>query len=208
MIDIIVLFKILPIFFLGLISPGPDFVVVSSVSLDRGRIDGIISAAGVAAGMGVYALVSLTGMSALLAHYFWLVTAIKLCGGLYLLYLGFSMWRSSLGKMREEAKIAADVKKKNVFVMGALTNLTNPKVIIFFVSIFALILTPETNLATKVVVWAAIPLECFLWFSFVAFCLSRDAVRVRYLRWRRAIDRGIGTILAFFGLKLLLLARG
>jgi len=208
MIDYGDFFKILTVFSLALISPGPDFMIVSSMSLNRGCIDGIKSAAGTTLGISVYVLISLTGLSVLFMHYLWVGFLIRLCGGLYLIYLGFSMWRASLGIKRKEALVVVDVKQKNAFWVGALTNLTNAKAIAFFSSIFALVLTPDMSLETKVALGVAIPAVNFMWFSFVAFCLSKDNVRARYQRWRQIIDRTVGTIMSFFGLKLLFSLRG
>jgi threonine efflux protein len=210
MIEFGILFKILSIFLLALISPGPDFMIVSSMSLNRGRGDGILAAAGIASVIALYTLVSLTGLSALFAHYLWMMMAIKLAGGLYLLYLAALLWRGSLQPAQTSAQTPAEVptavKKKSAYLAGALTSLTNPKAIAFFASIFAFALTPDTNLATKLSIGAAVPLITFLWFSFVAFGLSKGKVRARYQRWQRVIDRVTGTVLGFFGLKLILSA--
>jgi threonine efflux protein len=206
MIEYGIFFKILLIFSLALISPGPDFMIVSSMSLARGRADGIKCAAGTTVGISVYVWVSLTGLSALFARNEGLATAIKLCGGIYLLYLGFSMWRASLEKRQAEIKIPANVKRRNAFLTGALTNLTNAKAVAFFSSIFAFVLTPDMSLATKIALATAIPLVNFLWFSFVAFCLSKEKVRSRYQRAQGLIDRVVGSVLAFFGAELFLSA--
>jgi threonine efflux protein len=207
MIDWSAVFKILPIFILALISPGPDFMIVSSMSLTRGRTDGVKAAAGIASVIVLYTGVSLTGLSALFTHYFWMNVAIKIVGGLYLLYLSFVLWRSSLAAPATDAPTTLTVKKKSAYLIGALTCLTNLKAIAFFASIFALALTPDTNLATKTVIGVAVPAVTFLWFSFVAFGLSKDKVRARYQRWQRVIDRTAGTVLALFGLKLIAAAR-
>lgn len=208
MIEGAVLFKVLSIAFLAMISPGPDFMIVSSIALTRGRIEGIKAAAGVATVIIFYTLLSLTGLSALFARYFWLAVAIKICGGLYLTYLGFLMWKSSLKKEKEETVSVKISKRRSAYLTAVLTGLTNPKSIAFFASIFALALTPETHLATKAVIAVAVPLMALLWFSFVAFGLSKEKIRLRYQRMRKTIDRLTGTVLAFFGLKLVLSARG
>ena len=177
MIEFAVLLKILSIFMLALISPGPDFMIVSSMSLTRGRTDGIKAAAGIASVIVLYTLVSLTGLSALFAHYLWVTVAIKLCGGLYLMYLGYALWRSSLTKPMAVEPAAVNVKKKSAYLSGVLTSLTNPKAIAFFASIFAIALTPSTGMATKLAIGVAVPLMTFAWFAFVAFGLSKDKVR-------------------------------
>jgi threonine efflux protein len=208
MIDYGALAKILSIFMLALISPGPDFMVVSSLSLTRGRGDGIKAAAGIASVIVLYTLVSLTGLSALFAHYLWMMVAIKISGGLYLLYLSFLMWRASFAKAHADVPAPVTAKKKNAYMAGVLCSLTNPKAIAFFASIFAVALTPDTSLATKASIAAIVPLITFAWFSFVAFGLSKQKIRARYQRWQRVIDRITGTVLGFFGLKLILSARG
>jgi RhtB (resistance to homoserine/threonine) family protein len=206
MIELSVLIKILSIFTLAVISPGPDFMIVSSMSLTRGRADGVKAAAGIATVIVFYTLLCLTGMSALFAKYLWVTMAIKIAGGLYLLYLGWAMWKASF-KKAQNACVAANSEHKSAYRMGVLTCLTNPKAIAFFGSIFAIALSPDTNLATKIAINIAVPLVTFVWFSFVAFGLSKSTVRARYQRWQRALDRVTGTVLAFFGLKLLLSAR-
>lgn len=202
MIEFGILFKITPIFTLALMSPGPDFMIVSSMSLTRGRSDGIKAAAGIATIILLYTLISLTGLSALFAHYLWMILAIKLCGGLYLVYLSYLLWRGSFVRQETSVVAPATVKKKNAYLAGILTSLTNPKAIAFFASIFAIALTPDTGLATKAAIAALMPTMAFCWFSFVAFGLSKQKVRARYQRWQQVIDRVTGTVLGFFGIKL------
>jgi len=206
MIDLGALFKILFVFFLALVSPGPDFMIVSSISLSRGRLEGIKAAAGVAAGIVAYTLVCLLGLSALFMQHVWLVLGIKMCGGLYLAYLGIGLIKSSFATPHAEEVVLADVKKKSAFLAGALTNLTNPKAVAFFASVFALALTPETGFVMKSLIGVAIPLETLFWFSFVAFCLSDKRIRGRYQRAKHWIDRGVGGVLGFFGGRLFLYA--
>ncbi len=118
--------KILFVFFVALVSPGPDFLMVSSMSLSRGRAEGIKAAAGTTLGIAIYTTICLMGLSALFMHYAGLTLAIKLCGGLYLFYIGVSLWRGSLRK-NEGYAVPTEVGKKNAFLVGALTTLTNAK---------------------------------------------------------------------------------
>ncbi|MGB9151527.1 MAG: LysE family transporter [Alphaproteobacteria bacterium] len=208
MIEFAVLLKIVPVFILALISPGPDFMIVSSMSLARGGAEGIKAAAGISTVIMFYALISLTGLSALFAHYLWVAVALRVCGGCYLLYLGFMMWRGSFSARALIKSPAVNMKKKSAYKAGVLTCLTNPKAIAFFASLFAIALTPDTHFATKAALEIIAPLFTFLWFSFVALGLSKPSVRTRYQRWQHIIDRLTGTVLAFFGVKLILSVRG
>ncbi|MDD4617339.1 MAG: LysE family transporter [Alphaproteobacteria bacterium] len=195
--------KVLFVFSVGLVSPGPDFLMVSSVALAKGRAAAVKCAAGVALGFALFTAICLTGMSAVFMRCVWLAASIKICGGLYLFYLGVSLWRSSFDHRQGEVTVVPK-QRRNAFLAGILTNLTNLKVIAFFASVFALALTPETGLSIKLFIGFIIPFETFLWFSFVAFCLSKKSVRAHYERAKRAIDRGVGTVLGFFGARLVI----
>jgi len=202
MVDFAVLLKVLSVFIVAVISPGPDFVIVSATALAHGQKEGIKAAGGVATMVAGYTLISLLGIGALLQHYLWLALAIKICGGFYLIYLGFLLWRASLTRQIEAIAEVA-VKSRNSFMLGFKTCLTNPKAIAFFASIFALALTAQTSFATKAAIFFAIPVTTFLWFSLVACGLSRQTIRRRYDKSRRWLDRLAGTVLGAFGLGLL-----
>jgi threonine/homoserine/homoserine lactone efflux protein len=152
----------------------------------------------------IYSFLSLTGLSALFARYGWMVAAIKLCGGLYLIYLGVMLARS--GGATQAA--TPDAKRRSAYMTGVLTCLTNPKAIAFFASIFALGLKPDTNMATKIALAAIPPVATALWFTLVATCLAQPQIRARYLKRQGLLNRGIGAVLAVFGAKLALGARG
>lgn len=203
--DLLPFFKILPILALALASPGPDFMLVSTVALSRGRMAGIQGAAGIAAGIVFYAGLSIWGLGVLFEQVAWLILAIKVIGGLYLCYLGIQLWRSTLAQPTEiaAAEIIAPEKQRNPFWLGFLTNLTNPKAVAFFASVFALALTPDTTAATRLTTTLLCTLTAFLWFAFVAVALSTPSVRRRYEQAKNAINRVAGSILMLFGLKLM-----
>lgn len=207
MIDFAIILKILPIFVIALISPGPDFMIVSSTSLINGRIEGIKAAAGVASVISIYTFVSLIGLSALFEHYLWLVYVFKIGGGLYLLYLGYLLIRGSFAESPAPHGLAKkELSSRNSYWAGVITCITNPKAIAFFASIFALALTSDTSFATKLAIEVVIPLTAFIWFSLVTLGLSTSVMRARYYRWKRTMNRVTGMILAFIGIKLLLQA--
>ncbi len=208
MIALGVVLKALSIFCLGLIVPGPDFLMVSSTALARGRMEGVKVAAGIAVALVFYMACSLLGLSLLFTHYLWIVMAVKICGGFYLLYLGYMLWRSSFTRLAASERVLVQKKpQKSAFLAGMLTCLTNPKAIAFFGSIFAVVLTPQTTSATKIVILVAGPILAFFWFALVATLLAKPSVRTFYQRSGRWIDRITGSVLAFFGLRLVLTAK-
>lgn len=204
MIDSIALFGLVPVFLAAMISPGPDFFVVSQTALSRGFAAGAWTAAGIASGVACYAALAVLGLAYVLSHAAWLTMTIKIAGGLYLLWLAWKMLQSSSADSPSDQMPA---RHRSPYLTGLLTNLTNPKVVVFFGSLFAAALTPQASMATKVamiVMSAVLPL---LWFCFVAACLALPTVRERYQSMRSTINRVGGLIIGLFGIKLLLSAR-
>lgn len=202
-IDFLPFLKIAPIFFVALALPGPDFLFVSATALARGRHAGFMAAAGIATGLLFYCGVSVWGIGVLFSQMAPLIQWIKIAGGAYLLYLGFQLWRGSFHPPSDDVAQTPAGFKGSPYISGILTNLTNPKAIAFFGSIFALIITTETNVETKIATTFLCSLMAFGWFAFVAATLSVPRVRRRYEGLRRVIDRTAGTLLAAFGAKLL-----
>jgi len=193
MIDYIALMHLLLLFVLALLLPGPDFMIVCSTALTRGAREGIKVAAGIALITGLYALISLMGLIVL-----------KVCGGIYLLYLGGSLIRGSFSKQRPNpvSDMPLSIKRRSAFTVGVLTCLTNPKAIAFFASIFSMALTPATTLATKGALLCALPLIALCWFVLVALGMSRSALRQRYEKGRKFMDRFVGGVISLFGVRM------
>ena len=204
MIDYIPLLKIAPIFAAALISPGPDFILITSLALSRGRAAGVWASVGIALGSLVWAMLCVFGLGLLFGKLQGLMIAVRVCGGLYLLYLGYQLWKASLKPQTAEVQEVTVDKQRNPFVVGFVTNMTNPKALAFFTSIFAVTLPNDASVATQGAILVMMGILPVLWFSLVSFCLSAPAMQKVYLRWSKWIDRVAGTFLAFFGARLLL----
>ena len=85
---IVVLVGVFAVFIPALILPGPDFVAVVRSSMTRGTAAGLFTTLGVSAGLGMYATLSMLGLSAILSEFQWLAWAVRVLGGAYLIYLG------------------------------------------------------------------------------------------------------------------------
>lgn len=204
-IDFAALIKIVPIFTLAMISPGPDFVLISSMALSRGHKAAMQAAAGIAVGVMVYVALTLWGFSLvvhMIGDWIWIV---RVLGGLYLIYLGYQLWCASLQQQPEHPAATETISKRqnHPFWTGFVTNMTNPKAFAFFTSIFAVALDEPANLATQLTVTVVLMLMPFLWFTAVGYCLSAPPMQQAYRRWSKWIDRAAGTFLALFGLKML-----
>jgi len=121
----------------GAMSPGPSFVVVSRIAISRSRLDGLAAAFGMGAGGVVFAVLALAGLTALLSQFEWLYVLLKVAGGAYLVYIAVNIWRSA-GQPLEVSDAANGNRAPRLsFMTALLTQLSNPKTIIVYASIFA-----------------------------------------------------------------------
>lgn len=182
---------VLAIHAVALISPGPDFAVVTRQSIVAGRRAGLWTAAGVAAAIGAYVLICALGLSLVLAALPGLSRALSVAGALYLAWLGVQCLRSK-GELPEAQPHGRGGK---AFVTGFLTNLLNPKAMLYFSSILSQSLTPDLSASDVALLWSLLVGESFLWFGLVATLFSSR----RVLEWLRGrlqwFDRAIGVVL-------------
>lgn len=182
---------VLAIHAVALVSPGPDFAVVTRLSIVSGRRIGLWAAAGVATAIGVYVLVCVLGLSLVLAALPGLSSVLSVAGALYLAFLGVQCLRSK-GRLPD-----AQPQQESgwAFVTGFLTNLLNPKAMLYFGSILSQALTPDLGAADAVLLWGLLVGESMLWFGFVAVLFSSPRV-LDWLRGRLVwFDRAVGIVL-------------
>jgi threonine efflux protein len=187
----------------ALVAPGPDFLLVTRISVTQGRVAALRAVLGIAAGIAVWGLAGFFGIHALFIASPWLYAALKLGGGAYLLLLGIRLLarRNPAGP---EGQGAPANRGARAFRMGLLTNLANPKAPLFVSSLFAATLPqhPPTALGLAAVgVMFALTLG---WYTFVARCLTIRRVAGAFTRFRRWIDRIAGLAFMAFGARLML----
>lgn len=114
-------------------SPGPDNLMVLGVGISKGRKQGMAFGLGCALGCISHTILASLGISALIAASPTAFTALKLSGGLYLIYLGVNALRSS-GNTQISSNALPDQSLKTLFAKGLFANSINPKVVLFFLS--------------------------------------------------------------------------
>ena len=197
------LLAVVAITFFAVISPGPDFAMVSRNSLLLSRRTGVLTALGIAAGVCVHVSYTLLGVGLLIQQSLWLFNLIKLAGAAYLIFLGIKMLRAQ-PETGEELASQPALSSLGALRTGFLTNVLNPKTTIFIVSLFMQVVQPQTPLAVQLGYGAFIVLAHALWFSAVALFFSGASVRSRLLAVRHWIDRIFGGLLVGFGMLLAL----
>lgn len=114
------------------ITPGIDMMFILNRSISQGRDAGIYSALGVSVGAVVHTVLSGIGLSVILQTSVVLFTIIKIIGAVYLIYLGIQMFISKQSSI--SIKKTVYQSRRKLFVQGVITNVTNPKVALFFIS--------------------------------------------------------------------------
>ncbi len=187
-------------------SPGPDFALVSRQALLQGRRAGLWVSSGIALGLAIHIVYSAAGLATLIAHSTMWMTAIKLVGGAYLLYLGYQGIRAKKksGTVNNEPAIVADVSARCLVWKGFLCNALNPKAPIYFLSLFTIVLSPDLPLSTLAIYGVWIMMVQLFWFSLITLFFSQPMIRSRFLAMSHWIDRIFGVAMMALGLKVLL----
>ena len=172
---------------IALMSPGPDFFFVSQTAISRSRREAMMGVLGITCGVMVWAGVALLGLNLILARMAWLHNIIMVGGGLYLCWMGYQMLR---GALKKETVASAEpqvelARSGRSFVKGLLTNLANPKAIIYFGSVLIIV-------------------ETLAWFMVVASLFALPGMRRGYQRMAKWIDGIAGTLFAGFGIHLII----
>jgi RhtB (resistance to homoserine/threonine) family protein len=185
-------------------SPGPDFILITRNSLFYSRRSGIFSAAGLALGILVHVMYSLVGIGLIISSSILLFSIFKFAAAGYLIYIG---WRSlgaqpSLGLEDQELK-RSDLGRGEAFRMGFWSNVTNPKVTLFFLSLFTLVVDPATPTWIKSLYGLEMVIATFAWFSLVALLFSHPWLRRKMGAVQHWAERAMGVILIALGIRII-----
>ncbi|KHT61835.1 lysine transporter LysE [Photobacterium gaetbulicola] len=197
--------SLLMICMLGAMSPGPSLAVVAKHSLAGGRLHGVVTSWAHAAGVGVYALVTLLGLAVVLKQSPTLFNVITYAGAGYLAYLGINALRSKGGVA---AKLAAGQSTSLVEAArdGAMISLLNPKLALFFLALFSQFVAVGTELSSRAVIVATPLLVDGLWYTLIAFVLSSPKVLEKLRTKAQLIDRLSGVVLILLAMRVVMQA--
>lgn len=191
---------------LAVASPGPSTVLVVQTSAVASRRGGLVAALAMMLGAVAWAAAALYGLQALFAQFAWLYRVFQVAGGLFLIYLAVMMWRHAREPLPEIATIVRG-SDKQIFMRALLLQLGNPKIMVFFGSIFLSVLPQHMPGWMQAAVLALVAFDEFTWFALLALTFSGGKARAFYRRAKFWLDRTMGGALALLGLRLALSAR-
>lgn len=192
------------------LTPGADTLYIVTRATTLGRQAGAVAALGIAAGCCVHIVAAGLGLSALLATSAVAFTAVKLAGAAYLIYMGVALWRTGPRSPKPAAAPLPATSPGRIFVQGALTNILNPKVALFFLAFLPQFVDPAgtSRLAAFLLLGTVFNTTGLLWNLFVAWSSAGIGRRVDGLPGRmHALHRIAGAVFVALGVKLALTAR-
>ncbi len=189
---------------LGVMSPGPSFILVAQTALSQSRKKAVAVSFGMGVGSAIFAFIASVGLFVLLEAVPWVYTSLKIIGGSYLCFLAYKMWKSSASTTTNHTKnYQPEHGLVKLFSVGLFTQLSNPKTAIVFASVFAAFLPKELPAYSY---FLLVLLSFFidtLWYIIVSTLLSTNKAQKVYERFKSAICKIASSFMAIMGLKLI-----
>jgi len=183
----------------ALLSPGPAMLYSVSSSITGSTRRGVLAGAGLASMAASWTLLALLGVGALLTLLPGAFLAMKIAGGLYLIYLAWKTWRSADRPATMETKQA-----RNAFIGGLLINFANPKSVLFAGAVLVAIFPTGLTFGEQAFIVANHFAVEMVAYALLAIIMSRPVIVRRYLSAKRWIDRVFAGLMAALGLRLLI----
>ena len=189
---------------LAVMSPGPDFAMVTRQTIAYGRGPGLWTAWGIATGLLFHISYGLFGLGWLLQTYPQMLDVMRFAGAAFLIYMGTGALRA---KPRDESAMSnageSKIDPRRHFGIGVITNVLNPKATLSFVALFSAVIATHTPMPLRYALAAWFIVSTAIWFSFVALTLGHASVRAKLMRYGHWIDRVTGAILIALGAGLI-----
>lgn len=194
--------------FLALLSPGPDFVlVVKSAIRNKGR-NAIGVAFGIAIANAVYIGLCLIGVGSILATSVPIMITLKVIGGCFLIYLAYKALRARKSAYQNlEIVDDSEIEAKGSsfwfeFFTGFMSGILNPKNLLFYLSLFTVVLTNDVSFGFKLGLGIWMTVVVFAWDAAVIYLLSTPRVRKRFTKMTYYIDKVTGALLGIIGVTI------
>jgi threonine/homoserine/homoserine lactone efflux protein len=189
-----------------IVTPGPDTALTIRNTLVGGRPAGVATAVGVALGQATWSVATSVGIAALLVAAEPAFAALKLAGAAYLIYLGAqSLWTAFRGRPAHPTvdRSVVRVRATRALRQGVLSNLTNPKMAVFFPSLLPQFVTADAPpFLALLALGLLFCLMTLVWLTAYAFAVARAGDVLRRSAIRGTIEAVTGILLVAFGIRL------
>lgn len=185
----------------GVVSPGPSFIMIATTSLTHGKKAGFAASVGMGLTGMFYAALASLGLATLIHSNPLLYQALKLIGAAYLAWIAINQWRHARQPL---ASVTSEVSTGSQLWRGALMQATNPKTLVVYGSVFAALM-PQSP---EIWVFFVLPIVCgmieWIWYTLVSGMFGNGTTQNAYLRYKTVIDRLAGLIMMALAIRLAL----
>ncbi len=189
--------------FLGALSPGPDFIVVSKNSITHSRKAGILTSLGISLGVGIHCTYCILGLALLLSKSLLLFSIIRYIGASYIIYLGIKGLFSKTVKEQHYNKKDKVLTDFGAFREGLLINILNPKCILFMLSIFTMIVKPHTPYWAQAIYGLELAGIAIIWFCALSYLLTHRHISKSISKVQTIVTKVMGAFLVGLGIDLI-----
>ena len=195
-------FTVVVLHMFAVMSPGPDFFLISRQSIRYGRKIALWTAGGIGTGILFHSGLAVTGMLIILSSNDLYLIALKLICSFYLIYLG-------LNSLLNVSNFDDDIINKDKwtraggFTVGLITNITNIKALLFFISLFGIVLNSTSNFSLMLYgLYMAV--MTFLWFASVSYIFTSYIFKEKFLKFFEVFEKFLGLALVIIAFQILL----
>ncbi|AKE40917.1 threonine efflux protein [Corynebacterium kutscheri] len=189
---------------LGMITPGPDIFLITRLAT-RSRVHAFAAIAGISTGVAFWVSLTVFGAAALIQGHPTGFRIFQIFGAIWLLWLAWSMLRAQPASPDKDINEIFGTPRIS-YRQGLLTNLSNPKIVLYFAAIIAPVMPANPSLTTALIIIAIIVSSSIVGFGLLAALLSTTTMQRRFLAFSIWIDRVAGVFFLIAGSALLVTA--
>ena len=189
---------------LGVMSPGPDFLLVIKQSLSEGRKSALYTSIGIGLGILVHVILCVFGLGILISNTERIYGFLLALGSIFIIYLGIQSLLDDKISLINVKKNKESFQQSNSLIKGFLTNILNPKATLFFLSVYSLVID-ETTVYIQLLygLWMSFATIC--WFSFLSFLLTANILSSRLEKFNNLIKKIMGIVFILVGVRILII---
>lgn len=184
-----------------LLIPGFNFILIGQLAAGGSRQQAMAAVAGMVSATLIWATLALAGVGVIFSAHPLIRQVVQVSGGLYLLQLAYKLWRSGAAPAVAQQ---ASMSKALAFRTGFITSALNPKIALFYGSVFATALPAQPSVSMVSAALMLVLANSLLWHSSLAWLLSMPRVQQLYLLRYQRLTKFSAVLVGIYGVKLLL----
>lgn len=190
---------------LAVISPGPDFILVTRNAARYAHSGGIYTSLGITTGAALLALACISGIALVITQSPFLFDVLKIFGSSYLIYLGLKAIFSKGKKSKVEESFSTEIaiSRADLFKQGLLCSALNPKSMLFFTALFTVAIKPGASHLAQSAYAFEVCVLYLIWFISLSIMINHQAIKAVINNVQHYVDKVLGCLLILLGIHIL-----